>query len=332
MPKLPAHFARAVVPTLRVFDEQVPNKDQAVAKSAKPKSKPAPKKPAKPAAKAAAKPAAKPKPAPKPPATKAPVKPAPKPAPAPGKPAAAPAKPAIGKGPAPAAAPAAAPKAAAVPAAAKTAPIAPAAATGAPAAAEGDAKKKNQGITVVTPKPNNRKPKPKKITVMPTFGTPLLKPGARHKPLISSGPRAEPINSGHAAGPKDGQVKSPFAKKELDRFREILLRKRAELVGDVKTMESEALKGSAGSLSHLPQHMAEQGTDNFEQSITLDLAAADRTLIREIDDAIKRIDNNTFGVCEFTHKPINKERLEELPWTRFSIEGARERERRTFVR
>src|SRR5204863_1055734 len=122
--------------------------------------------------------------------------------------------------------------------------------------------------------------------------------------------------------------KSPFNKKELARFREILVRKRSQLVGDVSHMEDEALRSGSGSLSNLPQHMADQGSDAYDQALSLDIAAADRRLIKEIDDAIPRIDNGTYGVCQLTGKPIRAERLEELPWARYSIEAARELERR----
>jgi RNA polymerase-binding transcription factor DksA len=122
--------------------------------------------------------------------------------------------------------------------------------------------------------------------------------------------------------------KTPFDKKELAKFKAMLLRKRAELVGDVSSMETEALMGSSGSLSHLPQHMAEQGSDAYGQSLSLDIAAVDRRLIKEIDDALKRIELGTYGVCELTGKPIKADRLEELPWARYSIEAARELERR----
>ena len=87
--------------------------------------------------------------------------------------------------------------------------------------------------------------------------------------------------------------------------------------------------GQSGSLSHVPQHLAEQGSDTYGQSLSLDLAAADRRLIKEIDDALKRIADGSYGVCELTGKPIRAERLEELPWARYSIEAARELERRT---
>lgn len=122
--------------------------------------------------------------------------------------------------------------------------------------------------------------------------------------------------------------KSPLSKKQLQDFRELLVIKRAQLVGNVNAMESEALTGGgSGSLSHLPQHMADAGTDTFDQSLALDLAAQQRGVLKEIDAAIKRIDDNTFGICELVGTPIDIERLNAEPWTRYSIEAKREIER-----
>jgi RNA polymerase-binding protein DksA len=183
-----------------------------------------------------------------------------------------------------------------------------------------------KGITIVTPKPVKKPSKPSNIKI-PVLGGPLFKPGSAPKPLIQSGPKAPARGSGLSDSGKPH--KTPFDKKTLDRFRQILRAKRAELVGDVSNLETEALQGQSGSLSHLPQHMAEQGSDAAGQSLSLDLAAADRRLIKEIDDALQRIEDGTYGVCELTGKPIKAERLEELPWARYSIEAARELERRS---
>lgn len=253
-------------------------------------------------------------------------------APKPAKVAKPPAKPAVKAAAKPVKKPAAAaPAAKKAPAAAPK--VAPKAAP-APAAAE-NGKPKPKGITIVErPQPisSRKPPKPKKEVVMPSLGAPLLGPGSKWKPLIQSGPKAPKVSSldVHAARAENAKKPSPFKKADLDRYKQILLRKRAELVGDVAHMENEALQGSSGSLSHVPQHVAEQGSETYEQSLSLDLAQVDRNLIREIDDALKRIEAGTFGVCEITGKPISKERLDELPWTRHSIEAAREMERRSF--
>lgn len=213
--------------------------------------------------------------------------------------------------------------------AAKPAPK-PAARPHAPKPAPPPKKIVRKGITIVTPKPV-KKSKPKPVFALPPgVGGQLLKPGGpARKPLIPSGPNA-PAPGGNRLTDTTGKPRqSPFNKRELSKFKAILLQKRSELVGDVSTMENEALMGQSGSLSHLPQHMAEQGSEAYDQSLSLDLAAADRKLIKQIDDALARIENGTYGVCELTGKPIKAERLEELPWARYSIEAARELERRS---
>lgn len=119
-------------------------------------------------------------------------------------------------------------------------------------------------------------------------------------------------------------TKSPLNKRELTKFRELLLIKRAAIVGNVSSMESEALTGGgSGSLSHLPQHMADAGSDTYDQSLSLDIAASQRKLLQEIDDALQRIDDNTYGICELLGIPISKARLEAKPWAKYSIEAAR---------
>jgi RNA polymerase-binding transcription factor len=116
---------------------------------------------------------------------------------------------------------------------------------------------------------------------------------------------------------------------ELEHFRDLLLAKRRELVGDMSSMEREALqRGGSSNLSNLPLHMADMGTDNYEQEFTLGLMEKDRNLLREINNALAKIQDGTYGICEGTHQPIAKPRLEAQPWARFSIEYARKLEQR----
>ena len=193
-----------------------------------------------------------------------------------------------------------------------------------------------KGITIVEPpKPQPKKIKPKSTTLdeLPSLAGELLRPGGpARKPLIPSGPKAPnttPLGSHVMVQEVElPQAKTPFGKPELKHFRDILLAKRIELIGDVNSMEKQALEGGSGSLSHQPQHIAEQGSDTYDQTLALEIAAQDRRLVKEIDDALNRIEAGTYGICELSGKAISKHRLEELPWARFSIEAAREHERR----
>ena len=131
--------------------------------------------------------------------------------------------------------------------------------------------------------------------------------------------------------PTDGKPRknqAGLSSRELEHYRELLLAKRRELVGDMSSMEREALRSAQGSnLSNLPLHMADMGTDNYEQEFTLGLVEKDRQLLREINRALAKIQDGTYGICEGTGKPINKPRLEAQPWAKYSIDYARQMER-----
>lgn len=214
-------------------------------------------------------------------------------------------------------------------AAAKTAPAAAPAAETKTADAK-HAKSGRKGITIVTPKPVKKPKSRTSSAAVPALSGSVFGMGfGSGKPLIPSGPALASAAEAEAeAAERNKKPKSPFNKRQLDQYREILLAKRRDLLGDIGSMEHEALKSQSGSLSNLPQHMAEQGSETYEQSLSLDLAAADRGLLREIEAALDRITERTYGLCEHTGKPISKERLAELPWARYSIEAAREMERR----
>jgi len=113
---------------------------------------------------------------------------------------------------------------------------------------------------------------------------------------------------------------------EIRHFTQLLLQKRAEIVGDVSSIENEALKKSrldaAGDLSSMPIHMADLGTDNFEQEFALGLMDSERKILAEISDALSRIDDGVYGICEGTGKPIARARLEANPWARYCIKYA----------
>ena len=113
---------------------------------------------------------------------------------------------------------------------------------------------------------------------------------------------------------------------DLEYFRGLLLEKRRELLGDMGSMESHAFNSDGGHSSS-PIHMADVGSDNFEQEFTLGLLESERQTLREIHEAIERVDNGTFGICVATGKPIGRARLEAKPWAKYCIEYARQLER-----
>jgi len=121
--------------------------------------------------------------------------------------------------------------------------------------------------------------------------------------------------------------KSPLTKAQLKEFRQLLLEKRRSLIGDMTGMQNEALgpnrQDGSGDLSTMPDHPANIASDNYEHEFMLGLLENERALLKEIDEALERIDNGTYGICQGTGKPIGLARLRAKPWAKYCIEYAR---------
>jgi|SRR5579862_4257634 len=99
-------------------------------------------------------------------------------------------------------------------------------------------------------------------------------------------------------------------------LRDALLQRRAEVAKDALT------EGPTFSM-----HEADAGTDSYDRDFALGMLSTEQDAIYEVDEAINRILNGNYGICELTGKPIESQRLEVVPWTRFSAASERELER-----
>ena len=97
--------------------------------------------------------------------------------------------------------------------------------------------------------------------------------------------------------------------------------------GDVSHLTGEALRTAggeaSGGLSNVPLHPADLGTDNFEQEFTFNLLHNQEQALGEIADALERIQQRCFGLCEECHQPIPAARLQALPYARYCVSCAR---------
>ncbi|MGF1453324.1 MAG: TraR/DksA family transcriptional regulator [Opitutales bacterium] len=85
-------------------------------------------------------------------------------------------------------------------------------------------------------------------------------------------------------------------------------------------------KDDSGDLSGYGQHMADAGTDAFDRDFALSLVSSEQDALNEIEDALDRIFDGTYGQCEITGEQISEERLEAVPFTRYSVVGQRQLE------
>lgn len=119
------------------------------------------------------------------------------------------------------------------------------------------------------------------------------------------------------------KIKTNLRAKELKEYLQILLVKRRSIIGDITGMERETglnQKDSSGDLSTMPTHQADIASDQFEHEFTLGLLESEHEMIHEIDAAIARIQNKTYGICLGTTLPIKPARLKARPWCKYGIE------------
>ena len=119
-------------------------------------------------------------------------------------------------------------------------------------------------------------------------------------------------------------------KAEMKPYKEMLLDVRARLRGDVTALANAALNKTRseanGDLSSMPIHMADIGSDNYEQEFTLSMMETEESTLEAIESALQRIEERTYGACEDCGKTISKTRLKAIPYTSLCIYCASERE------
>jgi len=127
-------------------------------------------------------------------------------------------------------------------------------------------------------------------------------------------------------------LKKKFNKKELTDFRKFILKRKDEILDSINHISEETLKKSqkdaSGDISGYSYHMADVATDTYDREFSLGLASNDRELLYELDDAMKRIDEGTFGVCEDCKSVISKTRLKVIPYARFCIKCQEKNEKK----
>ncbi len=117
--------------------------------------------------------------------------------------------------------------------------------------------------------------------------------------------------------------KEGMNKKELQVFKTLLLKRKAELAKGIEHIAKDNLKTSqrdaAGDLSGYSLHMADVASDNYDREFSLGLADNEQKIVHRIDDAMEKIEEGTFGLCELCGKKINKMRLKVVPYAELCV-------------
>jgi RNA polymerase-binding transcription factor DksA len=155
----------------------------------------------------------------------------------------------------------------------------------------------------------------------------MKKSAATRTPGKKAGAATAASILGHGASTAkfNGQVK---IKPQWAKYHRHLLELRERLLHQMSGLAKE----SAEEMASYSLHMADSGTDNFDRDFALSLLSSDQDAIYEIEEALKRIEKNTYGICELTGKTIPAPRLDAIPWTRFTVEAQSQLEREGALR
>jgi DnaK suppressor protein len=140
----------------------------------------------------------------------------------------------------------------------------------------------------------------------------------RRQPVASKRPKAA-TSDVLSTPPKSAKI-DPKWESNYRHLRELqahFLRQRGTLVEDANEEHPT-----------FSEHMADAGTDSYDRDFALGRLSSDQNALYEIEDAIQRIENGTYGICELTGKPIQRARLNAIPWARFSLQEEKQLEQR----
>lgn len=173
-----------------------------------------------------------------------------------------------------------------------------------------------------TAKPSAAAAKAAALAAMPKTAKPLHIKAASLSDILGFNPKK---------AQKQETIEDADVPEKFKRYYKLLIDLRQHLTEGIQLHSEETLKRSSkedsGDLSSYGQHMADAGTDTFDRDFALSLVSSEQEALSEIDAAIKRIRDGSYGICEHTQKPIAKERLLAVPFTRFSAEAQKEIER-----
>jgi RNA polymerase-binding transcription factor DksA len=171
----------------------------------------------------------------------------------------------------------------------------------------------------------SKKPVKKTNTVAPGKGKPRASAttAAILGHLTDNKAQANNTKASSVAGSRNAKIKPEWTK-----YYQNLLELRERLLQQMNGLAKE----SAEEMASYSLHMADSGTDNFDRDFALSLLSSDQDAIYEIEEALKRIEKDTYGICELTGKPIPRARLDAIPWTRFTVEAQAQLEREGALR
>jgi RNA polymerase-binding transcription factor DksA len=189
------------------------------------------------------------------------------------------------------------------------------------------AKSKSPAKKASRPKAHAKPPKPAKKTA-----SAAKKPAAKETRKVTAHAGKSPKANGARKnfGPDNAKQEILATKnhkpKKLDPFvrgqKDKLLQLRDAMVDSMAGVAKDNLRSRAegSEASAFGMHQADAGSDAYDRDFALSLLSQEQDALYEIDQALKRIELGTYGICEMSGKPISHARLEAIPFARFTVE------------
>ena len=120
-----------------------------------------------------------------------------------------------------------------------------------------------------------------------------------------------------------------MTKPQLRDFRKRLLEERAKFAEELKTIARKSSKNprdSSGDLSAYTVHMADMSADTYEREMDVNIASSEQKVLYQIDEALKRLEEDAYGTCQQCNKPVSLSRLKAVPYTELCIQCQRTKE------
>ena len=118
-------------------------------------------------------------------------------------------------------------------------------------------------------------------------------------------------------------------KDQIKQLRQLLITERTKLAEEIKSIARDAStspRDASGDLSAYTVHMADMAADTYERELSMNIASSEQQILYQIDEALKRLDDGSFGVCQQCNQPISVSRLKAVPYASLCIECQRAKE------
>ena len=123
-----------------------------------------------------------------------------------------------------------------------------------------------------------------------------------------------------------------LGKEQIKQFRQLLITERAKLASEIRSIAQDASKSpreASGDLSAYTLHMADMAADTYERELSMNIVSSEQELLYQVDDALKRLDDGSFGLCQQCSQPITMSRLKAVPYASLCISCQRAKEQKS---